>query len=218
MRKRFAIRKLFHLMCVGGILGLSNNAMASAFQLFEQDGATVGNYHAGHSAEANDASTSFYNPAGITRIHNQQLVVGDVGILSDIKFRGTTNLSLVLPGNAAFGIPGRVAPFGGTMNTVSQGGGFSQVPNFYYVAPVTDYLGVGLSVNVPFGLRTDYGRDTALRYAATKSEIQVVDISPSIGFNVTKQLSLGLGFDVQKNVGRIRSNGKHWHRYRFVCH
>jgi long-chain fatty acid transport protein len=198
MRKRFAIRKLFHLMCVGGILGLSTNAMASAFQLFEQDGASVGNYHAGRSAEASDASTAFYNPAGITRIHNQQLVVGDVGILSDIKFRGTTNLSLVLPGNSSFRIPGRVAPFGGTMNAVSQGGGFSQVPNFYYVAPINEWLGVGLSVTVPFGLRTDYGRDTALRYSATKSEIQVVDFSPSIGFNVTKQLSFGVGFDVQR--------------------
>jgi long-chain fatty acid transport protein len=198
MRKRFAIRKLFHLMCVGGILGLSTNAMASAFQLFEQDGASVGNYHAGRSAEANDASTAFYNPAGITRIHTQQLVIGDVAILSDIKFRGTTNLSLLLPGNSNFHIPPRVAPFGGTMNAVSQGGGFSQVPNFYYVAPLNEWLGVGLSVTVPFGLRTDYGRDTALRYSATKSEIQVIDFSPSVGFNVTKKLSFGVGFDVQR--------------------
>ena len=198
MRKRFAIRKLFHLMCVGGALGLSTNVMASAFQLFEQDGASVGNYHAGRSAEANDASTVFYNPAGITRIHTQQLVIGDVGVLSDVKFRGTTNLKLLLPGNSTFHIPPIAAPIGSTMNAVAQGGAFSQVPNFYYVAPINDYLGVGLSVNVPFGLRTDYGRDTAVRYAATKSEIEVVDISPSIGFNVTKQLSFGLGFDVQR--------------------
>jgi long-chain fatty acid transport protein len=199
MRKRFAVRKLFHLMCVsGGILGLSSNAMASAFQLFEQDGASVGNYHAGRSAELNDASAAFYNPAGITRIHNQQIVIGDVGILSELKYRGTTNLYLSLPGNANFGVPAQIAPIGTTLNSVAQGGAFTQVPNLYYVAPIRDYLAVGLSINVPFGLRTDYGRNTAVRYTATKSEIQVVDISPAIGFNVTKQFSLGAGFDIQR--------------------
>jgi long-chain fatty acid transport protein len=200
MRKHFAIRKLFHLMCVGGLVSLSTNAMSSAFQLWEQDGASVGNYHAGRSAEANDATTSFYNPAGITRIKNQQIVVGDVGILSEIKYRGTVGVGLRLPS-------GTVLPVGATQNAVAQGGRFSQLPNFYYVAPLSPNLGFGLSVNAPFGLRTDYGRDTALRYAATKSQIQVVDVSPSIGFNITKQLSFGLGFDVQKMAAEFDQMG-----------
>lgn len=190
------MRKLFHLMCVGGLVALSTNAMASAFQLWEQDGATVGNYHAGRSAEANDASTAFYNPAGITRIKNQQFVIGDVGVLSDIKYRGTSAVRLILPN-------GTLAPVGTTQNAVAQGGSFSQIPNFYYVAPLSPNLGFGLSVNAPFGLRTDYGVDSALRYAATKSQIEVVDVSPSLGFNVTQKLSLGFGFDIQRMAAQF---------------
>jgi long-chain fatty acid transport protein len=188
MRKRFTIRELFRLMCVGGIVVGSTNILASGFQLFEQDGASVGNYHAGRSAELNDASAVFYNPAGITRIQNQQIVVGDVGILSNIKFRGTIATALNGPG---------VPPIG-TQNATSQAGSFSQVPNFYYVAPLTPNVGIGIGLNAPFGLRTDYGRDTATRYVTTKSEIQVVDLTPAIGFNLTKKLSLGIGLDVQR--------------------
>src|SRR5438128_299058 len=98
MKKNFAIRQLFHSMCAAGFLVLSSNAMGSAFQLWEQDAASVGDYHSGRAAQANDASTAFYNPAGITRINHQQLVLGDVGILSDIKFKGTVFDGVVFPG------------------------------------------------------------------------------------------------------------------------
>lgn len=195
MKKCFSIQKLFRLMCIGGMIGLSTNASASAFQLWEQDGASVGDYHAGRAAQANDATTSYYNPAGITRIKNQQIVVGDVGVLSDIKYRGTTSIGVQVTN-----IPGVTIPYFGAQNidTVAQGGSFSQLPDFYYVAPYAANLGFGLSLNVPFGLRTDYGRDSALSYAATKSEIQVVDLSPAIGFNVTPKLSLGIGVDMER--------------------
>ena len=88
MAKRSAIKQLIHLLCVTGILAFSTQAVAAAFQLYEQDGATVGDYHAGRAAEANNATTAFYNPAGMSRIPNQQIVFGDVAILSDLKYRG----------------------------------------------------------------------------------------------------------------------------------
>jgi long-chain fatty acid transport protein len=192
MAKRFAIKQLVQLMCVGGVLAVSTNVNATAFQLFEQDGATVGNYHAGRAATASDASTSFYNPAGITRIKNQQLVVGDVFVLSDITYRGTVRVNTL--GNAP-------------LNAVSQAGGFSAIPNFHYVAPLSDRVGFGLSLAAPFGLKTDYGRNTALRYAATSTQIRVVDISPALAVNVTKDLSVGLGLDWQRASAQFNLTG-----------
>jgi long-chain fatty acid transport protein len=196
MEKRFSVRQLFKLMCIGGIIGLSSNAFAAAFQLYEQDGASVGDYHAGRAAQANDASTVFYNPAGIIRLKNQQLVIGDVGVFSDLKYRGTTSVGahlLNVPNPPVIPYPSAT-----NLNTVAQGGAFSQIPDFYYVAPVNQYFGFGLSLNVPFGLRTDYGRDSALRYAATKSEIQVVDLSPAFGVKIYQGLSVGAGLDLQR--------------------
>ena len=72
MAKKFYAKRLFLFMSAAGFISFTHQASASAFQLWEQDSATIGNYHAGRSAEAPDASTSYYNPAGLVRIKNQQ--------------------------------------------------------------------------------------------------------------------------------------------------
>lgn len=176
------------------ILFFAQNVFASSFQLWEQDGASIGNYHAGYAALANDASTAFYNPAGISRIPDQQAVLGMVAVMSDFKYRGTVAV------NGLGGVPSPV---------VAQGGTFNLIPDLHYVAPISDSAGFGFSVVVPFGLKTDYGRSTMLRYAGTLSSITIVDITPSLGFQLTDKTSVGLGFDIQKasaefdNIGTI---------------
>lgn len=184
MIKRFALGRLFHPICVIGLLGFSTTAIASAFQLWDQDAAGVGNYHAGRAALANDASTSYYNPAGINRIKNQQLVIGDVAILSDIQYRGTVSTN-TYQANAP-------------QMVTAQGGSFSQIPDLHYVAPISDKVGFGLSIATPFSLKTNYGRNTALQYASTMSRVQVVDVSPALAFNLTQTFSVGIGLDAQR--------------------
>lgn len=180
---KFTFRGLFYAMCTAAMVGLSTQAMASGFQLFEQDGAGVANYHAGRAALATDASISFYNPAGITRIKNQQAVLGAVAILTDVKYRGT-----VITNTFLGGLPQSVTAQGGTIATI---------PNFYYVAPLNSNVGLGISVNLPFGLETNYGRTSALQFDSTKTFLKVVDISPSLGFKITECLSAGFGADAQ---------------------
>ncbi len=182
---RITLKRLFYAMCTAGIVGLSSTqAIASGFQLYEQDAAGVANYHAGRAALATDASIQFYNPAGITRIKNQQLVVGAVPILTDVKYRGTVTSNTFLGGL----FPQQVN---------AQGGSFSTIPNLYYVAPLGCNVGLGIGVNVPFGLETNYGRNTALSWNSTKTFLKVVDISPSLGFKITDKFSAGLGVDAQ---------------------
>ena len=48
-------------------------------------------------------------------------------------------------------------------------------------------LGFGFSVDVPFGLKTNYGYTSAVRYASTQTAVTVVDISPSLGYPVTEK-------------------------------
>src|SRR5688572_13402266 len=86
--------KSWEFLLASNILGLfSSVAFASGFQLWEQDAASIGNYHAGIAAEAADASTAFYNPAGLVRIPNQQFVLGTDVILPSIKYTGTVNVN-----------------------------------------------------------------------------------------------------------------------------
>lgn len=199
--REFTTKRLVSVLCAAGLLGTSADAMASAFQIWEQDGASVGNYHAGYAAEAVDASITWYNPAGITRIKNQQAVFGTAAIASDFKYKGSVGItenSIVPPG-----IPGPVTV---TIDNVrAQGGAFSLVPSLGYVAPINDWIGFGFSVVAPFGLETQYGSATPLRYAATTTSITVADISPSLGFKVTEKASLGFGFDAQVAEAQFNS-------------
>lgn len=182
--KRFAIRRLVLGLSTIGALVLSTQALASGFQLWEQDGASVGNYHAGYAAEANDASIAFYNPAGITRIKNQQLVISADSVITDFKYEGTIGVNTINAGTPR--------------SVTAQGGNYNLIPALHYVAPINDYLGFGFSVDVPFGLKTTYGRETILRYAATTTAATVVDISPSLGLQISKKASVGFGLDVQR--------------------
>lgn len=184
---RIKIRDYLTRLVMLGMVSVTTQVLASGFQLWEQSAATVGNYHAGYAADALDASTSFYNPAGITRFQNQQVVIGVVPILTSFRYRGDVGVSTI-----NMGIP---------RGTTAQGGTFNLVPNLHYVAPITDKIGFGFSVTAPFGLKTDYGRSSLLRYAATLTSVAVVDISPALAYKATDQVSFGAGLDVQKMRG-----------------
>ncbi len=161
-----------------------NTTWASAFQLWEQDGASVGNFHAGYAAIAEDASTAFYNPAGIARFKDQQLVLAGAGIATNFKYEGTVAVNTIEANTPRY--------------TTAQGGNFALIPALHYVAPLSDRIGFGFSVDVPFGLKTNYGRNSIIEYAASTTGLTVVDISPSLSFALTDKAALGVGLDVQR--------------------
>ncbi len=191
MTKRFNVRHLFVLVSTAGAIGFSTHAIAAGFQLWEQDGASVGDYHAGRAAEASDASIAYYNPAGLVRIHNQQVVLGLDPILTNFKFRGTMDVSTEGLGSQ------------GPTPGVAQGGTFNIVPDLNYAAPLNDRVVFGFSVVSPFGLKTDYGNNSVVRYAATLTSLQVVDIAPSLGIALTDKLSVGFGADFEHARGEF---------------
>lgn len=191
--KRFAIRRLLTIMCTTGAITLSSqiissNAIAAGFQLYEQSASNVANYHAGYAAAVDDAGTIFYNPAGITRFKNQQAVFGLVVIPTSIKFRGTVGVNTILAG-----LP---------QTATAQGGTFAELPHLAYVAPINDWIGFGLTIAAPFGLKTDYGRQSVVRYNSTYTSVVVYDISPSLALRFN-QLSIGAGFNVQPMRGEF---------------
>lgn len=191
MAKTFYKKRLFLLMSAAGIIGFNQSALASAFQLWEQDGATVGNYHAGVAAEAPDASTAFYNPAGLVRIKNQQVVFGGDPVITDFRYNGSVKVS------------NEDGPFVANDEVVVQGGGFNFVPFGHYAAPINNNLVFGLSAVVPFGLKTDYGNTTDAKYIATLTSVTVYDISPSFGLAFNDKISVGAGLDIEHIKGEF---------------
>lgn len=197
---RFKTRRLISVLFASGLCGLSTQTIASGFQLWEQDGASGGSYHAGYAAEVNDATAAWYNPAGIPRIQNQQAVFSVEAIQTDFDYKGNVGVTESLPSMSG------MQPVTVTFDSVKANGGtFNTIPSLNYVAPINEYIGFGFSVVVPFGLKTDYGKDTPLRYAATLSSIKVIDISPSLGFRFTDKASFGAGFDVQRAYAKFNN-------------
>lgn len=192
--ERFQLRKLVIALSMSSLFVYSSHASASAFQLWEQDAASVGNYHAGYAAAAYDASTAFYNPAGMSRFKEQQLVVAGDAIMSDFKYRGTVRVNSINAG---------LTP----LTTTAQGGNFAMIGAMHYIAPYNDTIAFGLSVDVPFGLKVNYGRQTPMQYASTVTSVRVIDISPVVSFKFNNHLSFGIGPDAQLMRGEFDSMG-----------
>lgn len=190
--EQFALNALVAAVLAGGLCALPAMTVASGFQLWEQDAASIGNFHAGYAAEANDASTSWYNPAGIMRLKNQQVVAALNRVSTDFTYRGDITV------NQLFGTYHAA-------NIKANGGTTNLVPALHYVAPINDQFGFGFSVTVPFGLKTDYGIKTPLRLATTRTAITVVDISPAFAFRANNQWSFGAGLDIQRASAELNS-------------
>ena len=78
-------------LCIGALA--SNTTVAGGISLYEVGTADVGLAAAGYSARAQDASTVFTNPAGMTRLAGDQLTLGAQLLYGDLGFsigQGTT--------------------------------------------------------------------------------------------------------------------------------
>ena len=169
----------------------STEIFAGAFQLWEESAGSLGDYHAGGAAEADDASSIFYNPAGMSRIKNQQFSFGVALIDLGIQFNGSTYLY------------GTSTPLGTTTAPVP-GDTFNIVPNIHYVYPIDNHWAVGFEETSPFGLSTDY-HDTVhednrlndfVDWAATQTELVTINFNPSVSYAFNDHFSVGMGVDV----------------------
>lgn len=75
------------------VIGLAAEAQASGFQLKEQSAEGLGNAFAGSSAKAQDLSTIFYNPAGMTALsgHQAQSVLSYIMPRAEFEADSATN-------------------------------------------------------------------------------------------------------------------------------
>ena len=154
-------------------------AQAAGFALIEQSGSGMGNAFAGSSAIAEDASTIYFNPAGMTYIEGTQLV----GALHLIKPSAEFNNNGSLPGGGS-------VPLGGSGGDA---GDLAFIPNMYFKTDLNDSIKLGIGINAPFGLKTEYDNGWIGRFHAIKSEVKTVNINPAIAFKLNDQLSLGFG-------------------------
>lgn len=175
------------LFLSAALAGFCGPASAAFFQLAENNASGIGNAFAGGAAIAEDASTVWSNPAGLTRLSGSQIVAAGHFINPSTKFTKTSaNLSPTLGGGAISGGEGGDA------------GQSAIVPNIYYSQQLSDRFTLGVGINAPFGLATEYENGWVGRYHAIRSEIQTVNINPSLAYKINDQWSVGGGVNYQK--------------------
>ena len=168
-------------MCA--VLISHDSAAGAGYAIVEQSVKRLGTAYAGGTAAADDASTVFYNPAGLTRLPGSQLVAGLHLVFPSARFENQGSADLT------------GQPLGGGEG--GNAGGTIAVPNIYFSRQLSDSIHLGLGVFSPFGLSTRYDSDWVGRYHAVKSDLISLNINPAVACAVTGKLSLGAGVNAQ---------------------
>lgn len=166
------------------------NAYASGIKVGLESTSDLGNQFAGGAALAGDASTNFYNAAGLTRIKNDQLVASFVGVSSYGQFSGTTFAQSTTTGGFGLG------NFTGTGSASSRD--FGIVPAFHYSTPIYDRTFLGVSVTTPYGLSDNYGDQSIVRYDVVHATAYSMNIGPSLAYQINDGWSVALGPDLMR--------------------
>jgi len=166
---------------------LSSQAMAAGFALNEQSISGMGTSFAGRSSSADDATTLFGNPAGMSRLKREEVSFGMAAIHAKTDIKDTSSAPVPTGSNDGDMVP------------------FTAVPMGYYVKPIDDKWAAGVGVYVPFGMITDYESGFQGRFFGDYSEVRVITVQPTVSYRFNDKLSIGFGPTFNRIDGELQS-------------
>lgn len=156
----------------------TQTAHAGGISLYEIATPDVGLASAGYASRADDASTLFKNPAGMSRLDGAQLQSGLQALYGSVSFTSDAGTSPLLGtdngGNAIGWLPGA---------------------SLFVVAPIGEKFRVGLGTLSYFGLASDYNDNWVGRYYVQESALVGMTLMPSASYQITDWLSIGAGLN-----------------------
>ncbi len=189
------VHKLLATTFAFGLMSLS--AHAGGFGIHEQSAEFQGSSFAGVAAGGYGLSSMFWNPATVTRFS---------GLKSDY------NAALIVPYSRAreqLAADGGSAASKGYSGDSGNIGKAAVVPASYTSLQLTDTLWAGLSVNAPFGMKTENDPNSLGALYGYKSEIVTINISPTLGLKLNDMFSIAAGLQINYMEGDLStaSNG-----------
>ena len=154
--------------------------------LFEIGTEDVGLASAGYTARAQDASTVFTNPAGMTRLEGTQTTAALQALYGDVGFTIGQGTSPGL-GNGDGGNPLGWFPGGG----------------FFYSYSASPDLKLGFAATGNFGLALNYDSDWVGRYYIQEGALVGLSFVPSIAYRLNPEWSVGAS--VNAMYGKLRA-------------
>lgn len=161
-----------------GTFVLSNAVFAAAFQLYELGTPIVGTAAVGQAAVAEDASISYFNPAGMELLQRSQFMLGSQLLLPYTNFskNSSTTISGNNGGNAAALTPGM---------------------NLYYVYSYSPRLKLGISFTSPYGGSLSYNDGWVGRYVVQDATFYTINLNPSIAYRFNDWAAVGVGASLE---------------------
>jgi len=159
---------------------------AGGVMLYEISSADTRLGSAGWTSRAQDPSTLFTNPAGMTRIKRPALELGLQTLNAHIDFSPDFADTTVL---GTKGDASRWFPSG----------------SFFYVHPINDDFSVGLGNMAYFGADLNYKGNWVGRYYVKELYLQSFSLIGSAAYKITDKLSIGAGVNVMYGIFRQKS-------------
>jgi len=186
-------KKLLPVAVGAALATLGTGAFASGFQIQEQNASGLGLAYSGMAAAVQDASTAFWNPAGQTRLQGIQGAFALSYIIPDTKYTDGPSP------------PPAVSNFNPAAGNGGNGGDSALVPAMYGTWLINPQWSVGLGINAPFGLATEWSAPWQGQFHALRSEIETLNINPTVAFKVNNDISIGAGISYQRLKATLTS-------------
>ncbi len=151
-------------------------AHGAAFGIFEQGSKAMGMAGA-FTAQADDPSAMFHNLGGVAFFEEQKFSAGLTYIgVNGSRFQGEN-------------------PFPGEGYSTRMEDLDAFPPHIYYIRPLTETWNLGLALNSPFGLKTEWENpnDFAGRYISQLAELTVIDLNAAVAWRPTPNTGIGFG-------------------------
>ena len=171
----------------------SFSATAGGLGSYELGTEDVGLAAAGYAARAQDATTVYTNPAGMTRLDGDQMLLGTQMLFSNLQF-SNSNSSPALGGNEG----GRSVNVVGLEGVVPGGG-------LFYSHSVSSDLKLGIAAVANWGLGEKQDDNWMGRYYFQKVVLLGASIVPSLAYRVNDKFSVGASAVAMDGLLKFRS-------------
>ena len=147
-------------------------AWAAGFAITAQGAAAIGKSSA-FTAQADDPSALFYNPAGIAQLRTAALLVGTSVIIPHTEYRPESS-----------GAPAR------------EDRQIFFPPYLYVTVPLGRTFTAGLGVFSPFGVGTEWPLDWDGRFQVTSISVRTTSINPTLAWRPAESVAVAAGVNV----------------------
>ena len=179
------------ILVINVLLICPRSGYTASFRILDQGAAAAGQSNA-FTAQADDPSAIYYNPAGMMQLRGVQTYFGTTLLGGSTSYRNTAGQTARgdFNGSVAYPPPSNIY-ITANLNDVG------------LAAPVLRNMAVGIGLTFPFGTLYRWPTNGPFATATTGAALQLLDIKPTLAYKVNDRLSLGVGLDIYTFSGLI---------------